>query len=262
MLRKLFNGIELQVEDLLFLESFQIGYLPDRAPRQELAALLRANPVVHRYLVAMCPSVEPFLNEILRQGDSETKSVEQNCQDLLWEIADLIIYNKYPEAYDKNVQFPWAIDEIVPPKDLQGKTVIDAGAGPGKLSLLLAPFATTVYAVEPTSGFRCLIKKKRLESNITNLYTVDGTLNSLPFPKQSVDYLMTSQAIGWDLQDELSEIERVLKPNGHAIHLFRDAESESVKEFHAPLTSNGYKCNRIKTSSGTKLKYHMIKKGL
>ncbi|MCP3925699.1 MAG: hypothetical protein GY714_24285 [Desulfobacterales bacterium] len=64
MLRKLFHSIELNVEDLLFLESFQIGYLPDRAPRRELAVLLRANPAIRRYLVSMCPSVESFVNEI------------------------------------------------------------------------------------------------------------------------------------------------------------------------------------------------------
>ncbi len=129
MLRKLFHGIELNVEDLLFLESFQIGYLPDRAPRQELAALLRANPVIRRYLVSMCPSVESFVNEILQEEDSGDKTAEQNCDDLLWEIADLIVYSKYPDVYDTNVEFSWEIDEIVPPKHLQGKAVIDAGSG-------------------------------------------------------------------------------------------------------------------------------------
>lgn len=258
MLRKLFHSIELNVEDLLFLESFQIEYLPDRAPRQELAALLRENPVIRRYLVSMCSSVESFVDEILMQEDSSNKSVEQNCDDLLWEIADLIVYSKYPEVYDKNVEFPWEIDEIVPPQHLQGKTVIDVGAGPGKLSLLLAQFAQTVYAVEPASGFRRLIKQKTLERNNTNVYTVDGALDSLPFPEKSIDCLMTSQAIGWNLQAELCEIERVLKPDGSAIHLFTDANSESVKKFHDALTSTKYKCTRIRNTSGSKLRYQKV----
>ena len=263
MLRKLFAGIELNVEDLLFLESFQIGYLPDRAPRQELAALLRANPVIHRYLVSMCPSVVSFLDEILLEEGTVDKTIEQNCDELLWEIADLIIYSKYPEAYDKNVDFPWEINEIVSPQYLHDKVVIDAGAGPGKISFLLAQYAQTVFAVEPTGGFRRLIKQKTLERNITNIYTVDGVLDSLPFPERSIDCLMTSQAIGWNLQAELYEIKRVLKPDGCAIHLFSDADavSESVKGIHDILISSKYECTRIKNDSGTKLKYHMTMKG-
>ncbi|MCP4162417.1 MAG: class I SAM-dependent methyltransferase [Deltaproteobacteria bacterium] len=81
--------------------------------------------------------------------------------------------------------------------------VIDAGARPGKLSLLLSQFAQTVYAVEPVSGFRRFIRQKIHERNITNVYTLDGVLDSLPFPEHSIDYLMTSQAIGWNLQAEL-----------------------------------------------------------
>lgn len=264
MLRKLFQGIELNVEDLLFLESFQIGYLPDRAPRRELAELLRATPVIRRYLVSMCPSIVSFVDEILREENSNNKTIEQNCDDLLWEIADLIIYSKYPEAYDRNVEFPWEINEIVPPQYLQGKVVIDAGAGPGRISFLLAQYARTVFAVEPTSGFRRLIRQKTLERNITNIYTVDGVLDSLPFPDHSVDYLMTSQAIGWNLQAELCEVERVLKPDGCAIHLFSDADaaSESVKGIHGILTSSKYECTKIKNATGTKLKYQMTMKGL
>jgi len=260
MLRKLFHGIELNVEDLLFLESFQIGYLPDRAPRQEFAVLLRANPIIRRYLVSMCPSVESFVNETLQQENSNDKSVEQSCADLLWEIADLIVYSKYPEVYDTNVEFPWEIDEIIPPQHLQGKSVIDAGSGPGKLSFLLAQFAQIVYAVEPVSGFRRLIKQKTWEKNVTNVCTVDGVLDSLPFPEHSIDYLMTSQAIGWNLEAELREIERVLKPDGCAIHLFgnADTDSEDVKRIHDVLTSTewDYEYNRIKNASGIKLRYH------
>ena len=120
-LRKLFPGLKLSVEDMLFLEPFQIGYLPDRAPRQEFAVLLRTNPVVHRYLIAMCPTVAPFIDEVLGASDTSAKSIGANCDDFLWEIADLIVYSKYPEIYDANIEFPWDIDEITPPQNLQGK---------------------------------------------------------------------------------------------------------------------------------------------
>ena len=172
-LRKLFAGIELDVEDLLLLESFQISYLPDRTPRQELAVLLRANPVVRRYLVSMCPSVKPFIAELMGSSEKNDKPVEANCNDLLWEIADLMAYSKYPEVYNANVDFPSHIDEIIPPRNLKKKVVIDAGAGPGKLAFLAAQFAKTVFAVEPGFGFRRFIREKASRESSKNLFVVD-----------------------------------------------------------------------------------------
>ena len=43
-LRKMFQGVDLSVEDLYLLDGFQIGYLPDRVPQREFAAVLRAYP--------------------------------------------------------------------------------------------------------------------------------------------------------------------------------------------------------------------------
>ena len=89
---------------------------------------------------------------------------------------------------------------------------------------------------------------------------MDGFLDSIPFPDESVDILMTSQAIGWNLEVELKEIERVVKPNGCAIHLFKnpDADSEAEKKFHDFLISSDwrYECAKYQDSTGWKLKYY------
>jgi SAM-dependent methyltransferase len=259
-LRKLFPDISLHVEDLLFLESFQIKYLPDRVLKNELAVLLRENPVIHRYFVAMCPSVKSFIDEILERNVDIDKTINESCDDLLWEIADLIVYNKYPEIYNENIDFPWEIDEIISPQVLKGKTVVDAGAGPGKLSFLLAQYAETVYAMEPVRGFRQFIKDKIKNKKVKNVFVIDGFLDSIPFPENSVDYLITSNAIGWNIMGELSEIERILKPDGCTIHLFKDADTddEAVKQLNDILTSSdwNYSCERCKSTLGCKLKYH------
>jgi len=68
---------------------------------------------------------------------------------------------------------------------------------------------------------------------------------------------MTSQAIGWNLEDELREIERVLKPNAWAIHLFKDPDVEAGKKIHDSLTLQWkYECTKYQDTSGWKLKYH------
>ncbi len=259
-LKTIFPGIKLNVEDLLCLESFQVKYLPNRVPKQEFAVLLREHPIIHRYFISICPSIKLFINEILEEKGTNNKTIEENCNDLLWEIADLIVYNKYPEIYDANIDFPWDIGEIISPQLLSGKIAIDAGSGPGKLSFLLSQFAETVFAMEPVRGFRQFIKDKIKDENMNNIFVVDGFLDSMPFPKNSIDYLFTSNAIGWNIISELNEIERILKPDGCAIHLFKDAETDidAVNKINDTLTSSewNYKCERYQSTSGCKLKYH------
>ena len=54
---------------------------------------------------------------------------------------------------------------------------------------------------------------------------------------------MASQAIGWKLEVELKEIERVVKPNGRAIHLFKnpDSDNEIEKTFYDLLASSDWR---------------------
>lgn len=261
LLKTLFEGVTFKVEDLFFLESFQIKYLPDRVPRQEFAVLLDENPIIHRYLVAMYPPISNFIHDILIEKESvkNRKTVDEICNAVLWEIAELIIYNKYPEVYDAKVDFNWDIDEIISPQFLKGKVAFDVGAGPGKLAFKAAQFAKSVFAVEPVSGFRQFIREKASRENVRNLFVVDGFLDSIPFPDDSVDVLMTSQAIGWNLKAELKEIERVLRPNAYSIHLFEyvDTDGEAEKKIHDFLTSSewNYECTKYQGATGWKIKY-------
>ena len=65
MLRKLFSGIYLCVEDLLLLESFQIKYLHERVPQKEFATLIRKYPFIKNYLILRNPSIQNFIHSIL-----------------------------------------------------------------------------------------------------------------------------------------------------------------------------------------------------
>ena len=121
LLKKRFAGITLNVEDLLLLETHQIKYLPDRVPGKEFATLLRANPVIHRFLVSKYPPIDNFINSILKENKpiNNKSTIEEYCQELLWEIADLTIYNKYPDVFDAKVEFAWDLNEIIPQKSLE-----------------------------------------------------------------------------------------------------------------------------------------------
>ncbi len=247
---------------VLFLQAFQIMYLPDRVLKNEFAILLDANPIIHRYLVSMCPSIGSFIDELFKEylPAKNGKTLIENCDDLLWEIADLIVYSKYPDMYHANVEFDWETGEIIPIERLEGKIAVDAGAGPGKLAFQIAPFVNSVYAMEPVEGFRKFMRDKANKQNCKNLYPVDGFLDSMPFPDNSIDVLITSSAIGWNLEDELIEIERILKPDAHAIHLFFDPDSEDIKKMHDSLISSKWNYERIEygDTKVKKLKYQKV----
>ncbi len=263
-LRKLFPDIELDVEDLLFLESFQIKYLPDRVPQKEFSTLLREYPFVKRFLISKHPPIKDFINGIFKENKkiSNKNLIKKHCDKLIWEIADLIVYNKRPETYDEKVNFTWDISEIIPIEALKEKVVADVGAGSGMLAFLLAKYARTVYAIEPITSFRNFIREKANNEKCNNIYTIDGFLDSIPFPENSFDILFTSNAIGWNLEKELQEIERVVKPDGQAIHIMRVSDNESENSFHKRLISSdwNYDFYKYHDVGGLKLKYTKIMK--
>ena len=259
MLRELFSGISLQVEDLFLLESFQIKYLQDRVPTKEFSAMLRAYPYLQRFLILKCPLIEDFIHTVLNENPeiANKDEIDAYCNELLWEIADLIVYNKYPEIYDDKVSFNWEIEEIIPKDTLKRKAVADVGAGSGMLAFLLAQYAKTVYAIEPIPGFREFIRAKAIKEKFSNIYTIEGFLDIIPLPDNSLDVLFTSNAIGWNIDKELQEIERVVKPGGQAIHIMRVNENVFENPVHKKLVSPDWKYDffEYKDNRGLKRKW-------
>ena len=241
------------------LETFQIKYLPDRVVVREFATLIREYPVVHRFLITKYPPIASFLSGILKENKNavDQQEIEEQSQDALWEIADLIIYNKWPELFNTRAPIKWDIEEIISITPIKGKVVADVGAGSGRIAFLVAPFAQTVFAVEPIASFRSFMKEKTRNKGIDNLYVMDGTLDSIPLPDCLLDVLITSNAIGWNLLDELKEIERVVKPGGHVIHLLHSDHTQD-NPYHDTLVSSqwNYTCLRAEEGKVLKLRYY------
>ena len=258
-LREIFPEITLQAEDLLLLETYQIKYLPDRVVKNEFAVLLHEYPVVHRFLVNKYPPISSFLSELqeIYYVVDIQDQIEESCQEALWEIADLIIYNKHPDLFDSLGRIQWDISEITAIISLDDKIIADVGAGTGRIAFLVAPAAQTVFAVEPNTSLRAFMKKKAQSQNTDNLFVMDGTLDSIPLPDDALDILITSNAIGWNLNKELEEIERVVKPGGIAMHLlYSDLNQENP--YHVTLSSAPWRYRYIRKLSESTLKttYH------
>ena len=222
-----------EVEDLFLLEAHQIACLPERAPVQPLASVLQREPRLHRFFAARQPAVKPFLDEVLaaHDGTGDTHS-------LLWELADWLIYQRAPGLYDRTVAGAWHIDAVPERLSLDGKVVIDAGAGTGVVAMAAADTARIVFAIEPVAALRRYLRQKVTARKLANVFVIDGFLHAVPLPDATADVLITRHAIGWRIEDELPEIDRVVKPSGWAAHFFDVPElPEDVAD---ALVARGY----------------------
>jgi SAM-dependent methyltransferase len=91
-----------------------------------------------------------------------------------------------------------------------GRTVLDVGAGTGKLTRSLLESGAIVVAVEPVEAMRAV-----LEQAVPEARALDGTAEALPVGDGSVDAVVVAQAFHWfDAQAALAEFHRVLRPDG------------------------------------------------
>jgi hypothetical protein len=240
-LRGLFPTLELEVADLFALEAHQIAELPTRAPERELAEVLHAHPEVRTFLEVRHPPIAGHLTRVLAaHPPAANVDIVTSEQDLLWEIGDLLVYVTAPETYDAMPTNDWDVSVVAELVDLDGKTVIDAGAGSGKVAFGAARRARHVFAVEPVARLREFMREKAASSGIDNLFVLDGTLDAIPLPTDTADVLLTCRAIGWDLDAELVEIERVVRPGGMALHLGLPHPPPADDPRHRHLTEAGY----------------------
>lgn len=255
----MFAGADIEIDDLFLLEAFQIEYLPGWVPEKELQVVLKERPEIGRYLRTRSPEIVEFLDQVESRATKigREKSFEKCCDEVVWTIADLLIYNKCPEVYDRLPFHGWDFREVTSLVDLDAKVVVDAGAGAGRVALEAARTAGIVYAVEPVARLRRYIREKSSIAGLDNLYAVDGFLDQLPFPDDYADVLITSHALGWRLEHELLEFERVVMPGGFVIHCPGTAETDSEEGQHQSLLSPpwDYSWARYQEADGWKRKY-------
>jgi SAM-dependent methyltransferase len=141
------------------------------------------------------------------------------------------IYERARPSYPQD-----AIDWLVAQTSLaEGRTVVDLGAGTGKLTRLLLPTGARVVAVEPIAEMRAYIHGAEV---------LDGTAEAIPLPDASADVVTVAQALHWFDQDRaLPEIHRVLRGNGQLVLVWNmrdldDPVQSGVEELLRPLRTD------------------------
>jgi SAM-dependent methyltransferase len=121
-------------------------------------------------------------------------------------------------------------------------TVLDLGAGTGKLTRLLIPAFQRVIAVEPAEEMR-----RRLERICPAAESLTGRGQDIPLSDASVDAVFAAQSFHWfDDEGAVGEIARVLSPAGTLVLVWNlpkgpwEPSTEVAEELllrHAPSAS-------------------------
>ena len=98
-------------------------------------------------------------------------------------------------------------------------TVLDIGAGTGKLTRVLAARYAHVIALEPLDEMRAI-----LEQRVPEAEALAGVAEAIPLGDASVDGVFTGQAFHWFANEvALAEIARVLKSGGVLARMWNEA---------------------------------------
>jgi SAM-dependent methyltransferase len=113
------------------------------------------------------------------------------------------------DAYERaRPSYPEAAVEWLLPEG--ARTVLDLGAGTGKLTRSLTARGLEVIAVEPLQEMRA-----NLAAALPEVRALDGTAEAIPLPDDSVDAITVAQAWHWvDPVKATAEAARVLRPGG------------------------------------------------
>ena len=95
-------------------------------------------------------------------------------------------------------------------------TVLDLGAGTGKLTRLLVSKFVRVVAIEPDDQMR-----RRLTALCPEAEALAGSAEQIPLPNDSVDAVFAAQSFHWFANEPaLAEIARILRPRGTLVLLW------------------------------------------
>ncbi len=234
---------------LLLLERFQIrimlhyaGWSTDKEEwKKSMGIALAANAEVKWYLEHRCPECAGQITELIGNAPvtSDKEQIRAAEVYVMAGVEDFIVYTT-PEVMAEKCDFirGWNKAHLFDLVDFTGKTVLDIGAGSGRLTFAAAEKAAWVYASEPVGTLREFMREKIKNEGIKNVRVLDGLITDIPFPDDTFDIVMSGHVIGDELDTELAEMNRVCKPGGWLIDCPGDSEGNLSP--CPELTSHGW----------------------
>jgi len=124
-------------------------------------------------------------------------------------------FDRWPEDYERG-RPGWPPEVVDVPGLPSAATVLELGAGTGKLTRLLVSTFGRVVAVEPAEAMRRLLVARCLEAEV-----LAGSGEEIPLVDASFDAAFAAEAFHWfDGERALTEIARVLRPRGALVAMW------------------------------------------
>jgi SAM-dependent methyltransferase len=154
------------------------------------------------------------------------------------------------DAYERGrATFPAAAVEAILAEvgAAPGRTLLELGAGTGKLTRALTGSGARVIALEPVAEMRA-----RLADTAPGAESLDAVAEAIPLDDASVDAVIVAQAYHWfDPEAATSEVARVLRPGGAVALVWnrRDENAAWMRELSRILDTRSGDAPRYRTGT-------------
>ena len=189
----------------------------DNETEAAMAIALKANPKTAWLFEHKCPETAEKTRALLARasGELSPELVRAAEVHVIGAFEDFVIYTT-PEIMAEKCDFiyGWNKERLYEICELEGKTVLDVGSGTGRLAFAAAERAAFVTASEPVDSLREFMRDEIERRGIRNMRVCDGLCDSLPFPDDSFDVVMSGHVVGDRFREEVDELARITKPGG------------------------------------------------
>ena len=205
---------------MLRMERFQIRLMlenPDSGTGAALGIALKANPKVAWMFQQKCPEMAEKVARLTAQAPENLPAEQIRAAEarVLGTFEDFVIYTTPGVMAEKcDFIYGWNKERLFEICALEGKTVLDVGSGTGRLAFAAAERAAFVVASEPVDSLREFIRDEIARKGIRNMRVCDGLCDSLPFPDNSFDAVMSGHVVGDRFREEVDELTRVTRSGG------------------------------------------------
>ena len=152
-----------------------------------------------------------------------------------WGPEQLELLERMTQAVDPEERVPAAIQAAAP---LEGRTLLDVGAGVGDQTIVYARLASHVYALEPDPRALPILRGRIKSAGETNVTVVPGSAESIPLEDGTVDvaYATWAYFFGPGSEPGLRETERVVRSGGDIV-VVQNYGRDELAEFWLPQES-------------------------
>ncbi len=152
-----------------------------------------------------------------------------------WGPEQLELFELMTQAIDPEERVPAAMQAAAP---LEGRKLLDIGAGVGDRTIVYARLAGHVYALEPDPRALPILRGRIKSAVETNVTVVPGSAESIPLEDGTVDvaYATWAYFFGPGSEAGLREVERVVRPGGDIV-VVQNYGRDELSEFWLPQES-------------------------